>query len=293
MRSPEEGAPDLAAAFAAERPRLLGIAYRMTGSHHDAEDVLQEAWLRFARHADTLARPAAWLTTVVTRLAIDRLRQVEARRAEYVGPWLPEPTALERGPEELALAADSLTLAFLIVLDSLSPLERAAFILADVFGEPYSVIAATLQRSEPACRQLVHRARSSVRAARHHEERPLDAGLLHRLMTSLIADDPEELLELLSPEIVLVSDGGPERRAARRPVVGVQRVARFLTTLSRRAPGATVGEGVVNHSACLFITTPAGPLIVTGSAVGDQIVSLVIISNPDKVSGSEVPRQMV
>jgi RNA polymerase sigma-70 factor (ECF subfamily) len=280
------------AVFEAERPRLLGLAYRMTGSRHDADDILQEAWLRFEHGGADLRSPAAWLTTVVTRLSIDRLRGIERERSHYVGPWLPEPTSLERTPDQIVDAANSLTLAFLVVLDRLSPLERAAFVLAEVFGEPYTSIASTLGRSEPACRQLVHRARTRVRAAGESTLRPLDEDLLHRLVSALLADEPEALLSLLSPDVVLVSDGGPQRRAARRSVVGPARVARFLTNISRREPGAMVVEGDVNFAACLFITGKDGLIVVTGGAQGDQIASLILMSNPGKVEGADLPRVM-
>lgn len=228
----------------------------------------------------------------MTRLSIDHLRRIERERSRYVGPWLPEPTSLERTPDQIVDAANSLTLAFLVVLDHLSPLERAAFVLAEVFGEPYASIASTLGRSEPACRQLVHRARTRVRNARQSTLRPLDDDLLHRLVSALLADEPEALLALLSPDVVLVSDGGPQRRAARRPVVGPDRVARFLTNISRREPGAMVVEGDVNFAACLFITGKDGLIVVTGSAQGDRIASLTLMSNPDKVEGADVPRAM-
>ena len=283
---------DLVETFEAERPRLLGLAYRMTGSRHDADDIVQEAWLRFEQNGKSLNIPAAWLTTVVTRLSIDRLRAVDRDRSRYVGPWLPEPTSLEPTPDGFIDTADSLTLAFLVVLERLSPLERAAFVLVDVFREPYSSVAETLGRSEPACRQLVHRARAGVRAAHESALRPLDGDLLHRLVAALLDGDPDALLALLSPDVVLTSDGGPNRKAARRPVVGPQRVARFLTNLSRREPDAMALEGGVNHGACLFIHTKHGTMVVTGSARGDVIASLILMLNPDKVEGAEHPRAM-
>ena len=139
--------------FEAERPRLLGLAYRILGSAVDAEDVVQEAWVRWSS-AEDIERPAAWLTTVVSRLALDAWRAQQRKREDYVGPWLPEPVAIEPGPAERAELADSLTFGFLVLLDELTAVERVVFLLADVFGEPYTDIASTVGKSEAACRQI-------------------------------------------------------------------------------------------------------------------------------------------
>jgi RNA polymerase sigma-70 factor (ECF subfamily) len=278
--------------FEGERSRLTGLAYRMTGSHHDADDIVQEAWLRFERHHGTVDVPAAWLTTTVTRLSIDRIRRISAERARYVGPWLPEPASIEPTPDAVVDTANSLTLAFLIMLDRLSPLERAAFVLVDVFGEPYASVSVTLGRSEPACRQLVHRARTRMRSARDSSERPLDDAHLERLVAALVSDEPDAVLALLAPDVVLTSDGGPHRRAARRPVTGRDRVARFLVNVSRRDPEAVVALGRVNYGACLHIRTTAGPMIVTGTARGDEIATLTLLLNPEKIDGADAHRLM-
>jgi RNA polymerase sigma-70 factor, ECF subfamily len=280
------------AAFEYERARLGGIAYRMTGSHHDAEDIIQEAWIRFERNYADLDVPAAWLTTTVTRMSIDRIRHVATERARYVGPWLPEPVAIEPTPDEMVDTANSLTLAFLIMLDRLSPLERAAFVLVDVFGERYSSVSATLGRAEPACRQLVHRARTRMRSARESSLVPLDDHRLRCLVTALIEDDQPALLALLAPDVVLTSDGGADQRAARRPVVGRDRVARFLTNLSHRADGSVVTEGDVNYAACLFIHGTERSMVLTGSVRGDQIASLTVMLNQDKIAGADDRRPM-
>ncbi len=284
---------DPAAAFEGERARLTGLAYRMTGSHHDAEDIVQEAWIRFERHCVTVDVPAAWLTTTVTRLSIDRIRRVSSYRARYAGPWMPEPISLEPTPDEVVDTANSLTLAFLIMLDRLSPLERAAFVLVDVFGEPYAAVAATLGRSEPACRQLVHRARTRMRSARESSLVPIDEDRLRRLAVALVEDDQDALLALLAPDVVLVSDGGPTQHAARRPVVGRDRVVRFLVNLTRRTAGARVTEGTVNHGACLVVEAPDRTVIVTGDVLGDAIASLTLLLNPAKVDGAQVPRRVL
>ena len=221
--------------FANERPRLLGLAYRILASYGDAEDVVQEAWIRWQGvNHDDIEHPAAYLTTVVTRLALDRVRTVARRREHYVGPWLPEPIAIEPGPEEHTEMAESLTLGFLILLDRLNPTERAVWLLADVFAEPFGLIASAIGKSEAACRQIATRARRRLREERSAPPERLEAGLLARLMTAVAAGDLAQTLELLDADVVLVSDGGPDRRAARQPVVGASRVARFAINVSRR-----------------------------------------------------------
>ena len=150
--------------FEQERPRLLGLAYRMLGSIVDADDVVQDAWLRWQTvESEVIRSPEAWLTTATTRLALDRIRSHRRRREEYVGPWLPEPLVSEAGPEEAAELADSLTFGFLTVLDRLGPIERAVFLLADVFAVPFAEIADTVGKSEAACRQIASRARRRLR----------------------------------------------------------------------------------------------------------------------------------
>ena len=161
---PELQAVDI---FEAERPRLLGLAYRILGSAVDAEDVVQEAWVRW-QGAQGIERPAAWLTTVVSRLALDAWRAQQRKREDYVGPWLPEPVATEPDPAERAEMADSLTFGFLVLLDELSPVERVVFLLADVFGEAYTDIAATVGKTEAACRQIASRARRKLQESKPH-----------------------------------------------------------------------------------------------------------------------------
>ena len=226
-----------------ERPRLLGLAYRITGSRIDAEDVVQEAWERARRAGDDeVDRPSAWLTTVVSRLALDRLRAAQRRRENYVGPWLPEPVVAVEAPmgpgadpAHVAELAESLTFGFLRVLESLTPIERAVFVMADVFGVPFGEIAEAVDRSPEACRQVASRARTRVRdqhrtgAATEDADQVADA-----LATALLAGDADRVMSLLAPDVVLVSDGGAEVHAARRPVVGSQRVGRFLLNLARR-----------------------------------------------------------
>jgi RNA polymerase sigma-70 factor, ECF subfamily len=285
-------------AFEGERPRLTGLAYRITGSLADAEDVVQEAWIRWAAEGvGRVNNPAGWLTTVTSRLALDRLRAQRRRREVYVGPWLPDPVPTAPGAEETAELAESLTLGFLVLLDSLGPFERVAFLLGDVFGEPYPVIAETLGKTEPACRQLVSRARRKVRSAQPGSGAPVpvpaSAKLLVALMESVLAGDEERVLKLLDPDVVLISDAGPARRAARLPVIGAKRVQQLIkggwkllgyqTRPSQdQLPPARILE--VNSSPSLVIDTPNGPIVVTGEALDGRITSIWVRLNPDKTA---------
>jgi RNA polymerase sigma-70 factor (ECF subfamily) len=225
--------------FEDERSRLFGLAYRMLGSVADAEDVVQDAYLRWAGTDQSGVRePAAWLTTVTTRLALDRLRRVQRERADYVGPWLPEPllTAPEPDPGESVLLAESLTLGVLTVLERLEPVERAVFVLREVFDEPYPSIAGIVGRSEAACRQLVHRARERVRAER--ATRVVSPARRDELVAAfaraIAAADVDGLRQMLADDVVLISDGGADHHAARRPVVGADRVSRFIVNITKR-----------------------------------------------------------
>jgi RNA polymerase sigma-70 factor (ECF subfamily) len=293
--------------FEGERPRLTGLAYRITGSVADAEDVVQEAWIRWdSQNAGSVDNPAGWLTTVTSRLALDRLRAQRRRREVYVGPWLPDAVPTARSVEETAELAESLTLGFLVVLDSLGPLERVAFLLGDVFGEPYSVIAEVLGKSEPACRQLVSRARRKVHTARPDGgaagSSRASAELLVQLMESVLAGDEERALSLLHPDVVLISDAGPARRAARRPVVGARRVQQlmkggwrlfgFKSRPSRdELPPARLLD--VNSSPSLVLDWPEGPIVITGEAVDGRIAFIYVRLNPDKTAALEDPPPMV
>jgi RNA polymerase sigma-70 factor (ECF subfamily) len=279
-------------AFGAERPRLLGLAYRMLGSLADAEDVVQDAWLRWAgTDRDVVDNPAAWLTTTTTRLALDRIRAVSRRREDYVGPWLPEPVALADGdPEAAAELAESLTLGFLVVLESLSGVERAVFLLADVFGEPYSAIAEAVGKTEDNCRQIASRARRKVRAARPPDVAPAGPDVLVQLMAATSDGDVDTVLALLDTDVVLLSDGGAERRAARRPVVGSQRVARFLLNLAHRLSDAVAELRSVNGESVVVFHLGGDDLVVFGADVRDgRVVAIHAQRNPAKLTHVDAP----
>jgi RNA polymerase sigma-70 factor, ECF subfamily len=277
------------ASFSAERSRLLGLAYRMTGSLAEAEDVVQDAWLRWnGADRPAIDNPAAWLTTVTTRLSLDRLKAMDRRRADYVGEWLPEPVAIGRGPEEAAEVADSLTLGFLVLLDRLTPLERAVFLLAEVFSEPYRDIGVTVGRSPEACRQIASRARHKLNTARGPAAGRAvdDVELLGRLVTAVLAGDPAEVVELLDPDVVLVSDAGPTRRAARRPVVGPDRVSRLLVNLGARLDAtAPVSVIELNGRPALRVDLPDGPMAMQIEQDDGRVLAVWFLLNPEKLHG--------
>jgi RNA polymerase sigma-70 factor (ECF subfamily) len=277
-------------AFDAARPRLFGLAYRMLGSRAEAEDIVQEAYIRW--HQADRARidtPEAWLVTTATRLAIDRLRRLKTEREAYVGPWLPEPlmSTAEAPDRDLDLAAD-LSIAFLTLLERLAPEERAALLLHDVFDVDYRQIAAVLDRSEPACRQVVHRARERVRGPRKRFD--VDDGtrraLLRKFMDAVEARDEAAVLALFAPDATWTADGGGKTAAAPRPVVGAERIARLAVGLREKfwAPGRVMALTTVNGEAGLCIRD--GDRMIAVMAIetdGDRILSLLAVVNPDKL----------
>lgn len=291
---PPTGARSGTDIFEDARPRLLGAAYRMLGVVADAEDVVQEVWLRW-RTADTasIERPEAWLTTVTCRLALDRLRSAQHRREHYVGPWLPEPVVLGGGPEEAAELADSLTYGFLVMLDELSPLERAVILMADVFGYSFGEIAQAVGSSSAACRQAASRARRRLErdgrrtasATALPPTEPSAREVIDGFLQAIAVGDVEGALARAAPGVVLVSDGGPERRAARRPVVGADRVVRLLTNLAQRFDEVPeVVPAVVNNLPGVVVTVGG----VVDSAVAFEVreatvKAIWLVRNPAKL----------
>jgi RNA polymerase sigma-70 factor (ECF subfamily) len=279
--------------FQAHRALLLGIAYQVLGSSAEAEDVVQETWLRWDR-ADRagIASPRAWLVKVATRLALDRLRSARARREHYVGPWLPEP--LVTGPDvaEDAELAESVSMAMLVVLETLSPLERAVFVLREAFGFSHAEIAATLGRSEPAVRQLAHRAREHVQARRprFQADRGVRRRATERFLAACVDGDLDGLLALLAPEVTLWADGGGRAPAPRRPLRGASKVARFLVAVAGDAPA-----DIAVH----LLDLNGGPAAVLSSAgspyaalvlelAGDRVEKIRLVVNPDKLAALRV-----
>jgi len=282
--------------FEDARPRLLGLAYRMLGVYAEAEDAVQDAWLRWqAADRTAIERPDAWLTTVTTRLALDRLKAGARRREDYVGPWLPEPLVVERGPEEAAELSDSLTLGFLTMLDRLNPIERAVLLLADVFAVPFADVATTVDRSEVACRQIASRARRRLRdgsATRHRVGAdPSERAVVDRFLFALASGDIEETLALLAPDVVCISDGGPNKRAARRPIVGGDRVGRFLLNLARRnLPGAAAEPLTVNGDPGIIVTIAGAIDFVAAFEVeAGRVAAIWLVRNPEKLEHVAAP----
>ena len=275
-------------AFEQQRPVLLGLAYRLLGSCADAEDVVQEAWLRGSRAGD-VANPAAWLRTVVTRLCLDELRSARVRRESYVGPWLPEPVQTADGalgPLDTAELRDSLSLGFLLLLERLSPAERAVFVLREAFALPYDDVADAVGRSAAACRQLHSRARVKLADDLPQPTRAGRRELLDRLLAAVATADVPGVTALLADDAVLVSDGGGVVSAARRPVVGADRVARFLVGIASRAPeGLALDVEEVNALLCLVVRRGAQVTQVFSFDVdGDRLRGLQIVANPGKLS---------
>ena len=284
---------DATEVFETLRPRLLGVAYRILGSVADAEDVLQEAWMRWSRtDASTVANPEAYLVTVVGRRATDLLRAAKRRRESYTGPWLPEPVGNEPDPAldpaAAAELADSLSMALLVVLETLSPLERAAFVLREVFDRPYPEVAATLGRSEQAVRQLVHRARGRVDDghARFRADVATHAQVVSRFLAACQGADLETLLAVLAPDVVIISDGGGQAQAPRRPVAGRDKVARLLMGFNGRAPeGLTFGLEYFNGALGIVARVDGAPIAAMAVAVaGGTVQSLQLIANPEKLA---------
>ncbi len=276
----------------AVRRRGFGVAYRMLGSVAEAEDVVQEALLRLARSEERIEEPAAWITTVTTRLSIDVLRLARVRRETYVGPWLPEPLIEDVSEEPAARVEleDSLSQAFLLMLERLTPLERAAFLLREVFDYDYAKVAEVLDRSEASCRQLVTRARKHLASEhlRFDPDESLRDDLLERFMAAAEEGDLEAFEELLARDAVLYADGGGKVTAARRPLVGARRIGRAFSAVTRKLRR----RGVVDAQAVMVNGQPGRILrgadgevwqVLSVDVVDGRIQTVRIMRNPDKL----------
>jgi len=271
------------------RPRLFGIAYRMLGDAAEAEDMVQEAFLRWHR-ADTsgVDAPEGWLVAVVTRLAIDRLRKLRTEREAYVGHWLPEPIATDRAsdPARGAEVASDLSLALLVLLERLGPEERAAFLLREVFDAGYDEIAGVLGASQAAVRQMVHRARERVRGGRRFAAPPdAQERLLGRFLEAVESDDRDALLALFAADATFTSDGGGRVPAARNVIRGNDRIARLLMGLQAKWRDVTTHR-IRSLNGEPAIVTYAGDVVVAVTAFdtdGDQILAAYRVLNPEKL----------
>jgi RNA polymerase sigma-70 factor (ECF subfamily) len=288
--------------FEEHRSLLTGVAYRILGSVADAEDVVQEAWLRWANVDETSVEDAkAYLVRVTSRLAIDRLRWAKSRRESYVGPWLPEPVSTAPDVAEHAELADSVELALLVVLETLSPLERAVFVLREAFDMPFSEIGEIIGRAEPATRQLARRAREHVREKRPRfdVDRAERRRITERFIDAAAGGDLDELIELFAGEVTLVSDGGGKARAALRIITGAENVSRYLQSINSPANIArfmvsigmagisdlSFGVAVLNNAPAMIISAGGRVITVVSLLIVDgRIDTVYLIANPEKIA---------
>jgi RNA polymerase sigma-70 factor (ECF subfamily) len=276
---------ELTRRFDALRPDLVRVAYGTLGSVADAEDVVQEAWVR-AQRADReeIRDLRAWLTTVVARLALDALRSARARREAYIGPWLPEPVVEELDPADRVTLDETIGMALMVVLERLSPAERAAFVLHDVFGLPFEEVAAVVGRTPAAVRQLASRARRRVEDERPRFTPSADEQLavVGAFAAACQAGDLDGLLRVLDPDVVWRSDGGGRVQAARKPVQGALRVAKAMLALARGVVSAR--PALVNGAPGIVVTGSDGVLTVEAFTIVDgRITALHFVRNPDKL----------
>ncbi|MEM8960785.1 MAG: RNA polymerase sigma factor SigJ [Acidobacteriota bacterium] len=275
------------AIFATHRPYLFAVAYRMLGIAEDAEDVLQEAWLRFAATDHVPEQPRGFLVTIVTRLAIDLLRSATKRREEYVGVWLPEPVRThEVLPDDAIATVESASFAFLLLLEKLSPIQRAVLVLHDVFDYSHDEIGVAIGRSTVASRQILRRARLAL-GEREVSSAP-DASTARELVDSFLhaahSGDVDAFLQALAPDVVLFSDGGGKVAAVPRPLVGASRVAQFFSGLSRKLPWGPVETAELNGQPALLIHEKGVMTTVLIFDVGpDRVTTIYGVRNPDKL----------
>ncbi|MGI8330789.1 RNA polymerase sigma factor SigJ [Actinomadura scrupuli] len=290
--------------FEEHRSLLFAVAYRMLGTVADSEDVVQDAWLRWsAVDRPEVAEPKAYLVRIVSNLALDRLRSAQVRRESYVGPWLPEPLLTSPDVAEDAERAESVSMAMLVVLETLTPLERAVFVLHEVFGFPFGEIAQTLDRSETSVRQLGHRAREHVQARRPRFEPGLEQrrAATERFFAAALGGDLNQLMAVLAPDVTLWTDGGGKVRAALRTISGADKVARWLVSVSdQEYAGVQPGDmrfrnADINGVPGIVIDGPAGPITAITVDVDDlgRVLAVHLVANPDKLGslteGRELP----
>ena len=271
--------------FEPHRKFLVGLAYRMLGSVAEAEDVVQDAFVRWsADDRSAIAQPRAYLARVVTRLCLDHLRSARVRREEYVGTWLPEPVVTDEAPD--VRLADDLSVALLIVLERLSPLERAAFLLHDVFDMDFGAIADVLDRSEPACRQLAARAREHVRDERPRFTTTDDASerLASAFHAAMQTGDLDAIARLLADDAVFYSDGGGKRLAALNPIFGKDKIMRFFAGVrGKRPPPFEVARVCINGLHGFVVRDREGVETFALDVSGEQIAAIYVVRNPDKL----------
>lgn len=280
--------------FDEQRPLLFSIAYRMLGSAMDAEDIVQETFLRWYKatgdSSDQIQSPRAYLSTVVTRLSIDQLRSAQARREVYVGPWLPEPISTEFNSDmtDKAELADSLSIAFMVVLESLSPVERAVFLLREVFDYEYDEIAAIVEKSEENCRQMVRRAKQHLAQRRPRFKVSPEQGqqVMKQFLEVCMGGELQALLNLLTEDVMTRSDGGGKVRAALNPIYGRDKVARFLLGLVSKGEGHfTYKLAEVNGQPSLLIRGEQTKLygVLQIDVAEEKVRAINLVVNPEKL----------
>lgn len=279
--------------FVIHRGLLFTVAYEMLGSATDAEDVVQEVWLRWMSvdHAE-VRDPRSYLVRIVTRLALNRLRTVSRQREDYVGPWLPEPLLTTPDVADDVELAKSVSMALLTVLETLHPAERAVFVLREAFDTPYDEIAAALGRSTASVRQIAHRARRHVAARRPRSQ--VTSGeqqaVVERFLAATDTGDIRELLDVLAPDVVVVADGGGVVPAARRPITGADRVASLLARLATDAPGARSTTTWLNGAPAIRLDLDGEIVVAVSLVIVDgRIARIYAVSNPHKLAGLDHP----
>jgi RNA polymerase sigma-70 factor, ECF subfamily len=295
-----DGQPDPGlAAINSERRQLINVAYRLLGSLAEAEDAVQETYARWyalpPAQRDAIESPGAWLTTVTSRICLDQLRSARARRERYVGPWIPEPlpepaewmsgAGPPADPADRITLDESVSMAFLVVLESMTPAERVAFILHDVFGYPFAEIAAIVGRTPGACRQLASSGRRRSRAA-HHPAAPTarQSAIVRDFRNAWQSSDIAALVALLDPDAVITADGGGQATAARHPIEGAGQIGRYLAAIAAHTPGLTVIERTVNGQPGLIAQRGGSTVTVLAFGInGDRITRIWAIRNPGKL----------
>ncbi|WP_285698555.1 RNA polymerase sigma-70 factor [Actinomadura sp. NBRC 104412] len=298
------GVASLEESFQEYRDLLFAVAYRMLGTAADAEDAVQDAWLRWsAADRSDVEDPRAYLVRITTNLALDRLRSAQVQRETYVGPWLPEPILTSPDVAEEAELAESVSMAMLVVLETLSPLERAVFLLKDVFGFPYAEIAQALDRSETAVRQIGTRARKHVEARRPRFsiDRRERQTVIDRFVDAALGGDLNKLMEVLAPDVALWTDGGGKIKAARRIIHGADKVARWVAGVTGRPYAGVQPEDMrirsadINGVPGIVVDGPERPICTITVDVDERgkVAAVHVVANPDKLraitANSELP----
>lgn len=277
--------------FVDHRSLLFTVAYEMLGSAADAEDIVQDTWLRWADVDRSEIRDArSYLVRIVTRLALNRLRALTRLREDYVGPWLPEPLLTSPDVADDVTLAESVSFAMLTVLETLAPIERAVFVLREVFETPYEEIAEVVGRSQDAVRQIAHRARRHVSDGRPRMNVDVaeQEAVLEKFIGAVSSGDIDGLIRVLAPDVVGIADGGGVVRASRKPIVGAEKLARALLHFAR-GPGFSVHITWVNGMPGVRISGDGGAAVVSVVVDGDRITHAYAISNPDKLTGFVEP----